>query len=132
MSPDTSNIEGTIRVTGKGVGYFSVEGQEQDFEVQPENLNTALNRDKVKLEILGKEVLGRKQARVVEIVERHKIEFVGTLEKDNGNFFFMPDDKRMYRDIFIASGKSINAKEGDKVQVRSSSGLTLLRAQKVK
>ena len=33
---------GMIRVTGKGVGYFSMPDLEQDYEVQPENLNKAL------------------------------------------------------------------------------------------
>src|SRR3989344_6914470 len=101
MKKDKEILEGIIRVTGKGVGYFAVEGQEQDFEIQPENLNAALNRDRVKVASLGKEIFGRKQAKVLEIVERHKIEFVGTFEKDGENFFLVPDDKRMYRDIFV-------------------------------
>lgn len=118
-------LEGVIRVTGKGVGYFAdIENPESDdFEIQPENIKTALNRDKVKVELLGKEIYGpryaggfgeasRKQARVVEIVERNKIQFVGTLDQN----FLVPDDKRMYRDIFVADAKG--AKDGDKVQVR--------------
>lgn len=111
-------LEGIIRVTGKGVGYFPVPDSEQDLEIQPENLAAALNRDRVKVEPLRKEILGRKQARVVEIVERHKTEFVGTLEKTSEGFFLVPDDKRMYRDIFILEEKVKNAKEGDKVQVK--------------
>src|SRR3989344_1551935 len=101
MNPQT--LEGVVRVTGKGVGYFSVSDKEDDLEIQPENLNTALNRDRVKVEPLGKEILGRKQAKVTEIVERHKIDFVGTLEEDNGKFFLIPDDKRMYRDIIVTT-----------------------------
>src|SRR3989344_8718685 len=103
MEPEQKNIiEGVIRVTGKGVGYFpNPEDTEQDFEIQPEHIKTALNRDRVKIEPLGRENLGRKQARVTEIVERHKTEFVGDLEKSAGDaegFFLVPDDKRMYRD----------------------------------
>ncbi len=131
-------LEGIIRVTGKGVGYFSLPAEAllarrslgvagakaglpsstEDFEVQPENLNAALNRDTVRIENLKREVLGRKQARVVEILERHKTEFVGTLEKDEAGFFLVPDDKRMYRDIFVPADKSLEARAGDKVQVK--------------
>ena len=102
-----------IRVTGKGVGYFTPpeDPQADDFEVQPENLATALNRDTVKIEILGRELKGRKQAKVIEIVERHKTAFVGTLDGS----FVVPDDKRVYRDIFVETN---DAKDGDKVQVR--------------
>ena len=117
-------LEGIVRVTGKGVGYFPLPAQagipdvDQDLEIQPENLNAALNRDRVKVKILDKEILGRKQGQVQEIVERHKTEFVGTLEKTLEGFFLVPDDRRMYRDIFVPEEKILKAKEGDKVQVK--------------
>lgn len=106
-------IKGKIRVTGKGVGYFSVPDLETDLEVQPENLNTALNGDTVRLELLDKELYGRKQAKVAEILERKKTEFVGNFD----NSFLIPDDKRMYMDIKIEEGKEMGAKNGDKVLV---------------
>lgn len=108
-------LEGTIRVTGKGVGYFEDPQGGDDFEIQPENLKAALNRDTVIVEPTGKEIYGRKQAKVVEILERHKTEFVGTF--DDG--FMIPDDKRMYRDIFVEDPKG--AKNGDKIQVHLTS-----------
>lgn len=114
-------LEGEIKVTGKGVGYFPIPDG-VDYEIQPENLNTALNRDTVKVEILPGERHGRKQARVTEIVTRAKNEFVGVLEKPksapDGGYFVVPDDTRFYRDIYIPKDKVGNAKNGDKVQVR--------------
>src|SRR3989338_6510033 len=118
MKEKNKTLEGIIRVTGKGVGYFTVIDGEADLEVQPENLNAALNRDRVKVASLGKEIFGRKQAKVLEIVERHKIEFVGTFEQDGENFFLVPDDKRMYRDIFVPLDYAWGAYGGDKVQVK--------------
>ncbi|MEK7176923.1 MAG: ribonuclease R [Patescibacteria group bacterium] len=115
---ENNTLEGIVRVTGKGVGYFPVPDSDVDLEIQPEFIKTALNRDRVKIEILPKEVLGRKQAKVVDIVERHKTEFVGTLEKAKDGFFLVPDDKRMYRDVFIVEGKTAGAKEGEKVQAK--------------
>ena len=105
-------------MTGKGVGYFPIPDADEDFEIQPDNLNIALNRDRVKVESLHKEILGRKQARVIEIIERHKTEFVGTLEKTEEGFFLVPDDRRMYLDIFVSFDSAGNAIEGDKVQVK--------------
>lgn len=113
-----NKLEGTIRVTGKGVGYFENPNSDVDFEIQPENLSTALNRDRVVVELTGKELYGRKQARVTEIVERHKTEFVGVFEEDAEHSFVVPDDKRMYRDIFVDKSKTSGAQHGDKVQVK--------------
>ncbi|MDO8590278.1 MAG: ribonuclease R [bacterium] len=119
MKQEENNIlEGIVRVTGSGVGYFPVPNAENDLEIQPENLSGALNRDRVKVESLHTEILGRMQAKVVDIIERHKTAFVGTLEKADEGFFLVPDDKRMYRDIFVPEDKVLKAKEGDKVQVR--------------
>lgn len=118
VEKENSLLEGQIRVTGKGVGYFPIPDRDEDYEIQLENLNSALDHDRVKIEILNKEIGGRKQARVIDIVERHKTEFVGTLEKTESGFFLVPDDKRMYRDIFINAEKIKNAKEGDKIQVK--------------
>ena len=116
---------GTIRVTGKGVGYFSLPAEasakvgllpNEDFEIPPEQVNTALNRDTVRIEDLRKtSPYGRKLAKVAEVIERHKTEFVGTL--DDG--FLVPDNKRMYRDIFVEDTKG--AKNGDKIQVKITS-----------
>ncbi len=113
MTENKDPFVGTVRVTGKGVGYFEAPDGGTDFEIQPENINTALNRDTVRVEDLKSvSQYGRKQAKVVEIIERHKMEFVGTLDND----FVVPDDKRLYRDIHIENLKS--AKDGDKVQVK--------------
>jgi ribonuclease R len=106
-------LEGTIKVTGKGVGYFKdPENEKVDFEVAPTEINTALNGDTVRVELTGKEVYGRKQARVLEVLERRKIFFVGTFDEG----FMIPDDKRVYRDFFIAPDAASGAKKGDKVQ----------------
>ncbi len=106
---------GTIRVTGKGVGYFPIPDSDEDFEIPPELINTALNRDTVRIEDLKRlSPYKRKLAKVAEIIERHKTEFVGTFDQG----FIIPDDKRMYRDIAVADPKG--AKNGEKVQVRLS------------
>lgn len=108
-------LVGVIKVTGKGIGYFALPDTEVDLEVQSESINTALNGDTVRVELLDKELYDRKQAKVVEIVKRKKMHFVGTFEDDNGKCFVIPDDKRMYRDLFIDTGNSMGAKQGDKV-----------------
>ncbi len=119
MTENTDPYVGTIRVTGKGVGYFPMPNSEEDFEINPENINTALNRDTVRVEDMKKvSPYGRKMAKVVEIIERYKTEFVGTFEKTPDGFFVIPDDKRLYRDIFVPSDAGLDARQGDKVQVK--------------
>ncbi|MFZ2049218.1 MAG: RNB domain-containing ribonuclease, partial [Minisyncoccia bacterium] len=118
-----NKLTGTIKVTGKGVGYFSAPDVEVDYEIQPDNLHTGLTGDTVSIEVLEHEVYGRKQAKVLEIIERKKMDFVGELEPAPNGFFLVPDDKRMYKDISVPKDKSKGANVGDKVQVKITSWL---------
>lgn len=114
---NTSLFTGTIAVSSRGVGYFHIEDFPEDIEIQTPLLKTALNGDTVEI-TLHAEIPGqRRQGEVVKIVTRAKTQFVGTLEQTNGNdfFFLKPDDRRMYRDIFIHASKSLNGKKGEKV-----------------
>jgi len=60
----TNEYEGVIRVTGKGVGYFPIPDVDEDLEIQPENLASALNRDRVKIKFLGKESLAENKRKL--------------------------------------------------------------------
>ncbi|MEX2010410.1 MAG: ribonuclease R [Parcubacteria group bacterium] len=113
-----TELTGKIRVTGKGVGYFPIPDADEDYEIQPEHIKTALNGDEVKVVPLNRENYGRKLAEVIEIIKRKKIDFVGAVEDPGSDhIFIVPDDRRMYKDIYVARNDSMKAEEGDKVQV---------------
>lgn len=111
-----NNLEGIISVTGRGIGYISAEGYEEDIEIQKESLNTALNRDTVQVLVLPSKKDDRVQGRVIKVVSRARTEFVGVLEKEGGQSHLISDDKRMYVKILIPSG-SESVKENHKVLV---------------
>lgn len=110
---------GNIIVGGRGVGYFHVEGFDQDIEIPTPLLNTALNGDEVEIALHAEKTGVRRQGEVIKVINRVKNQFVGVLESNNGNefFFLKPDDRRMYRDIFVHSSKSLGAKNGEKALV---------------
>lgn len=115
--PPKHKVEGTIRVTPKGVGYVAVEGMTEDLEIAPADLGTALDYDRVNVILLGK-VQGRRQgAEVTEILLRNKTKFVGVLEREGGSYFLEPDDIRMYRRILVPEQFLLGAKKGEKVYV---------------
>ena len=107
---------GKITTTARGVGYFEVEGQDEDIEIAPFQMNTALNGDIVEVTVLPEKQYDRVQGKVIKVLERAKVQFVGTLDGNGGEFFFLKaDDRRMYKDIFIHSSHSLGGKRGDKV-----------------
>jgi len=115
---------GKITVSGRGVGYFTVPPDaesnspfEDDIEIQTPLLKTTLNNDVVEVKVLGEIAGMRRQGEVVTIVTRAKMQFVGTLSQTKDFFFLKPDDRRMYKDIFVHSSVALGGKHGDKVLV---------------
>ena len=108
---------GVIRITGKGTGFVEIEGTEEDFLVEAEQLNTALNKDEVEIVLLNKKVKDRTAAKVLRVIKRAKREFVGTLEHESGRLFLIPDDKKVYKDIAITGNITPEAKDNVKVLV---------------
>jgi ribonuclease R/exosome complex exonuclease DIS3/RRP44 len=106
---------GTMDLTSNGNGYFICEDFDDDIFVPSVNLNKALQNDLVRVYVYNKRKSEKLEADVVEIIERAKQEFVGTLQMSKNFGFVVPDNPKMYADIFISRGKINGAKDGDKV-----------------
>lgn len=116
----TKTLTGVISVNSKGVGYFKVENEKIDVEIQTTDLGKALNGDTVVVAIKGKTQRGRPAGKVLEIKNRAKKNFAGVLREEKGKLFVVADDKKMYADILLNKNLETNkkAKLGDKVLVK--------------
>ncbi|MCJ7446408.1 MAG: ribonuclease R [Bacteroidales bacterium] len=107
-------ITGTVDMTRMGYGFISSEEIEEDVFVSAKNLRTALHGDKVKVWLYAKKKGSRPEGEVVEIIERWRNSFVGTIEIMPNFAFLIPDNKNMPFDLFIPSSKLNGAKQGQK------------------
>jgi ribonuclease R len=108
-------IEGRIELTQRGAGYVVPDEGGDDIMISSENLNTALDRDHVKVNLFAKRAGDKPTGEVVEVLKRNRMEFVGVLQLSFNHAFLICDDKKMYTDIFIPLDKIGKAKNGDKV-----------------
>lgn len=115
--PPRHVVEGTIRVSAKGIGYVEIEGMKETIEIDPADLNTALDQDRVRIILHGKKAGARQTGEVVKVLFRSKTKFVGILEREDGTFFLRADDPRMYRLILIPKQHLLGARAGEKVFV---------------
>lgn len=112
-------LTGIIDFNQSGNAYVTVEGLEDDVFIHSKNVKDALQGDKVL--IVTYTYKGKKlEGSVLEVLERSRTEFVGTLQmvthKDFG--FVVCDKKTINTDIFIPKGKFGGAADGDKVIVK--------------
>jgi len=110
-------FNGIVEITSRGNAYVICEDLEHDIYIPSRNLNRALNNDFVKVYVYNRRKNKKQEGDIVEILKRDKIDFVGVLQLSKNFGFVIPDDPKMYSDIFISESKLNNAKNGDKVLV---------------
>jgi len=111
-------VTGTVDMTRMGYGFITGEDIKDDVFVSAKNLKTALHGDKVKVWLYARRKGSRPEGEVVEIIERWRSSFVGTIELMPNFAFLMPDNKNMPFDLFIPLSKLNGAKQGQKAVAR--------------
>jgi ribonuclease R len=114
-----NTVKGVLDITRSGIGYVIVANQATDILVRPNDFNTALHGDTVRVRIVGG---GRQSARmqgeVTEVVQRKQIEFLGKVEMVRNAAFFIADVDKPMPDIYIPSDKLNGAIDNDRAIVR--------------
>lgn len=113
-----SYITGIVELTAKGSAYIISEESEEDVFVAFSNLKHALNGDKVKVMVYARSKTRRPEGEVVEILEKKKATFVGTIELSENYAFLLPSGKQMPYDVFIPLHQLNGARNGEKVIVK--------------
>jgi len=107
-------IFGTVDMTQFGYAFILSEAREDDVFISQNNLNHALNRDYVKVNLYARRKGKRVEGEVVEIIERARKTFVGIVEVSKHWAFLNPDSKEMPYDLFIPPDKLNGAETGQK------------------
>lgn len=116
--PRPTKIEGILRVNPQGYGFVEVEGRDEDLFVREANMKTALDGDRV---LVGLAAPGRgdrrREAEVLEVLERKRDRVVGTFQRMGHFAFVVPDDKRITQDVYVPEEAFNGASDKDKVVV---------------
>ncbi len=110
--------EGTIDMTSRKTAYFICEDFEDDVFIPTNNLNHALDKDKVKVYVYNRRRGKKPEGEVIEVLERAKSEFVGVIDIQKNFAFVTTANAKMYTDIFIPKDKIGDAEQGDVVIVK--------------
>jgi ribonuclease R len=111
--------KGVLDITRSGMGYVVVDNLEADILVRPNDFNTALHGDKVRVKVVNESGRsGRMQGMVTEVIERKQMEFIGRVEISKSFAFFIPEVEKPMPDIYIPLDKLNGATDNDRVLVK--------------
>ena len=111
-------VIGTIDMAKGGYGYVASETIRENIFISENNLNHALDGDTVKVQVYAHRKSKSLEGEVVEIIERARETFVGTVEISERYAFLAPDSKQMPFDLFIPLDKLNGATHGQKAIAR--------------
>lgn len=107
---------GTFISHPRGFGFLEIPEAEEDIFIPEESIGTALHGDTVQIVVKKDSKDGKRcEGEVVKVLERGTREVVGTYQQCDGFGFVVTDNQRFLKDVFIPSGKSLAAEDGDKV-----------------
>ena len=103
----------------KGFGFVTVEGLERDVFIPAEKTAGAMHGDRVQVVAEESQAKGkRSEGAVVKILERANETVIGYYQKNKSFGFVLPDNQKLFQDIFIPQGKDMGAVTGHKVVVK--------------
>lgn len=117
LSNDDKSLMGEISLAQGGYGFFISDNNEyMDVFISQNNLNSANDKDRVKIEIIKEKEYGKNaEGKVVEILKRNTSQIVGLYKKNKGFGFVISDKDNLSSDIYIDEKFSKKAKNNDKV-----------------
>jgi len=106
-------LKGTVIGHRDGYGFLRLEGvKKDDVYLSAEQMKMCIHGDVVLAQPVGTDRKGRREARVVRVVEPRNAQIVGRYFTDSGVGFVVPDDSRLSFDILIPAEELMGARMG--------------------
>ena len=113
LKAKTGTAVGTVEMQPQGFAYVNSDEIERPILISSRNLKNAMDGDKVSLRLYARRKKHDLEGEVIEILERAKSIFVGTVQTSRNFAFLIPAGKASF-DIFIPKEKLNGAKNGQK------------------
>ena len=111
------HITGTVDHVNPNFGYIISESLENDVWVSTRNLKGAIHGDEVEFVVYESEKKGRDEAEVKRVLYRKNTQMVGRIELSTRYAFFVPNNRKIYTDIFVSKADTMEAAHADRVIV---------------
>ena len=110
-------VAGKLSIHQAGYGFLTPETPGQpDIFIAAENIGTAMHGDRVVARISrdspDDRIKGRREGRVIRILERAHDTIVGTLQRSPNFYYVVPDDPRFVHDVYVRPVAAVYDRRG--------------------
>ncbi len=112
-----SYVSGTIDFTSTGTAFVIVSPEQPDIFIPFRKTRDAMHGDLVKVNVFPQRGKGKPEGEVVEVIQRRKTKFVGTIQINPKFAFVVPDFAKLHVDFFVPLSDINGAKNGQKVLI---------------
>lgn len=110
-------IPGTVLGHREGFGFFKPDEGGDDLFISNRDMLMYFHGDKVLAQKAGTDRRGRREARLVRLIQPRSAAIVGRYHVDSCMAFVIADDKRITQEILVANEDRNGARQGDVVVV---------------
>ena len=110
-------FKGTVIGHREGFGFLQVDGKKDDLFIPNHQIQRVMHGDFVLAQPAGLDRRGRREVRIVRVLESRKKQIVGRFFLENGFSYVVPDDSRIGRDILVPNEHRNGARMGQVVVV---------------
>ncbi|MDP1757673.1 MAG: VacB/RNase II family 3'-5' exoribonuclease, partial [Pseudohongiella sp.] len=110
-------IKGRVEGHPDGFGFVAPDEGGGDLFLSPKEMHRVLHGDKVLVRVAGLDKRGRREGKIVEVLEHVNKFIVGRYYEEGGIGFLIAENRRVNQDILVPTGNAGEAKSGQVVTV---------------
>ncbi|GAB1232382.1 ribonuclease R [Ferrigenium sp. UT4] len=108
-------VKGKVQGHPDGFGFLIPDDGSGDLVLSEKEMHNVLHGDTVMARVAGEDRRGRREAKIVEVLEHANTRVVGRLYEEHGIQFVVAENRRISQDFLVAAGQHGGAKAGQVV-----------------
>lgn len=110
-------VKGRVQGHADGFGFLIPDDGSPDLFLGAKEMHKVFHGDRVMVREIGMDRRGRREASIVEVLERANSRLVGRLFVEHSVLFVVAEDRRINQDILVPPGEHMGAQPGQVVMI---------------
>ncbi len=112
LSEGHNLISGRVLGHPEGFGFLKPDDGSDDLFISPREMKSLFHNDRARVRVTGIDRKGRREAGIVDVIERNTHQVVGRFYSEGRMAYVIPDNKKISHEVLIAKEDTAGAQKG--------------------